>query len=144
MRWSGAAGPSSAIAGACHAPHTTAMFSAPAFASARIDWRMYASRRSSPSSCSGNASRSAAIASVTASNAPSGRDSTTSSHQRSGSPWPATSASAASGSARSPRRGSSSRVAILFAAGRSMKRTGTSCSCAYRIARHSGEKRANG
>ena len=45
-----------------------------------------------------------------------------------------------------PRRGSSSspRAAILFAAGRSMKRTGTSRSSAWRIARHSGEKRANG
>ena len=42
-----------------------------------------------------------AIASVTASNAGSRRwDSTTSSHQRSGSPWPAISASAPSGSAR--------------------------------------------
>jgi hypothetical protein len=74
--------------GACHAPHTTATRSRPARSVARSTCRIQASRSTSCGSCaSSSPSRSAAIASVRAGNgdAPSIRDSTTSSHQRSAS-----------------------------------------------------------
>ena len=72
-----------------------------------------------------------------------GTCSTTSSHQRSGSSYPAAVASSLTGSVR---RGDASPRAITSwcAAGRSQNRTGTPASSAYLIACHSGENTANG
>ena len=102
-------------AGACQAPQTTATRSAPSCSTARNWVRMYASRRSSLSWWAGRSagvsSRSSAIASVIASNGlppvwlpsgPTARDSITSSHQRSGSSYPAADDSIANGSPRTP------------------------------------------
>jgi hypothetical protein len=107
---------------------------------------MCASRRASCSVSGSRPSRSAVIASATASNAASSsrRCSTTSSHQRSASAWPAVSASTPSGSVRTAPRSRRAPAAIHCATGRSMKRTGTSRASAWRSACHSGEKVANG
>ncbi len=139
-------------AGTCQAPQTTAIRSYPARRAARICWRMYASRSSSRR-LSPPCSRRAVIASATASkgaraSAPASvsgvRCSTTSSHQRSASSCPAASARAPIGSVGAALPAGSSTATRDWDAGRSMKRTGTSRSTAYRIATHSGEKAANG
>lgn len=149
-----------ASAGTCHAPHTTATRSC-SRAACRIRSRMWASRTASSGwPPSPYASRSAPMASPSASKAPSGspsapRCSTASSHHRSGSSKPAVCASTASGSTRtscsapfscapSSWASSPSLIASECAAGRSMKLTGTSRASAQRIAVHSGENSANG
>jgi hypothetical protein len=135
---------------------------------------MCASRRSSRTWAGprpgGVTARTAAIASVTAANgvAPgewSSRDSMTSSHQRSGSSYPAAAASTAIGSVRTRSTGSAGGSAgarspaalsagagrrrrddgpSTLAAGRSQNRRGTSCSPAHTSACHSGENSASG
>ena len=72
-----------------------------------------------------------------------GTCSTTSSHQRSGSSYPAAAASSPTGSVRA-RGVSRSAIASWCAAGRSQNRTGTPAPSAYPIACHSGENTANG
>lgn len=154
-----------ARAGTCHAPHTTATRSKLSFTAARTFWRMDASRCASrpltglpPRECSlerppgpltGSSSRRAPIASAMASNGPVAVCSTMSSHHRSTSAYPAAEARSARGSRWRGRSGSSSgfarrRGASQMAAGRSMKRTGTSWASPWRMARHSGEKAADG
>ena len=138
-------GRGSVSAGACQAPQTTATFSACLLA-ARIDWRMYASRRSSRGVVARGRPRAARPSprSRPRRRRPRGatrrRPPTSARGRRGRRPRPARPAGRRAGRGAARRRA----AAILFAAGRSMKRTGTSWSSAWRIARHSGEKRANG
>ena len=152
-----AGGSGSRSAGACHAPHTTATGPPVSFSAARTACRMCASRRRSRSGSSGAPSRSSPIASARASNGdpPSTRASIRSSHQRSGSSYPAAAASFPMGSELnslsserplrdSPCSSSSSPRASTIPAGRSQNRTGTPRARAQVSACHSGEKTANG
>ncbi|CAM5654358.1 hypothetical protein SGRIM128S_09354 [Streptomyces griseomycini] len=153
-------------AGTCQAPHTTATPSSNSRRAARTWSRMYASRTGSRScpplpyvSRSAVMASSSAVNGASASPSPTPRCSTTSSHHRSGSSYPAAPASTPSGSTRasapgpaspepgtgpSPSSAPSFLHASVWAAGRSMKRAGTPCSSAQRIATHSGENPASG
>ena len=87
--------------GACQAPQTTATRVRPRLSARRMVWRMNASRRCSYALGRRATRRSSAIASVSSGNGdePSSRDSTRSSHHRSGSSYPPAAANAPSGSA---------------------------------------------
>ena len=117
-------------------------------------WRMNASRRCSYALGRRATRRSSAIASVSIGNGdePSSRDSTRSSHHRSGSSYPAAAANAPSGSplGSSATGGSWSskrvrvRGASVTAAGRSQSPTSIPRRAAQSIACHSGENSAYG